>query len=617
MRDGIALPYEVRVGGHRLHHHNFGCPSTSEILGMGKNKKRETYAGWPLHAKEVWLIDMEVMDGFALGVDRTLREEWEQRKPWLDNSDGRYAPVAKHCSDHWDDEWPRPIADINKVQFDKFNSVGFVRKVDPHNVKARCRIFLNPEYATSGVRLRGITHTYDFNSTFESVGYLRLMTLSDTIYSVHDGDIACTLDQSSFFSQFGMSDDVQMHLCFKFEGEWHCWTRLPMGTRPACHIAQTTLDIIAFESRKSSIVRSYIDNTKFAGGTSPSERDKLHTSIKEFIMRSFAAKSKINGIPYTPSGDLPPNAELDAWISSSISANVEFLGVSLNHTHKTVALSLKSVAKATKIRDACLNSKYTARQFSAALSMLMYTHQVLGYHIAGFGVALQFWRNIHVEMQAEERWDHVIEIPMECRKQLHRWANTAVRNVPRLVPKEKQGPSAYLITDASATGWSGILVIPSSGEIRHASGHWPMLVKSSSKAEPVAVLMAMTALVPDCYTGTVRLCSDNSGTVHSFIKGFATSKTLNDVVAAVQVYAPQVTMEAMHVAGIINPADDESRGRSMDPKKLFTFIAQTLGVVGVNWKTPTKEYGIEPFPHPGTTSQISAVHVIGQEHMVA
>ena len=571
-------------------------------------RKRGLYAGWPLHAKAVWLINMEVMAGFALAVDRPLREEWAQRKPWLDNADGRYAPVERHCSEHWDDEWPRPIADVTKVQFDKFKEVGFVRKVHPHNVKARCRIFLNPEYATSGNRLRGITHTYDFNNTFDSVGYLRLMTLGDTISSVWDGEISCCLDQSSFFSQFGMSEDVQMHLCFMYEGEWYAWTRLPMGTRPACHVAQTTLDILAAESRKMVTVRTYIDNTKFSGN----ERVVLHEAVLTFILRCHKAKSKINGIPYTEDGELPPTPILNEWISQAIGSKGEFLGVELDHENKTVALSKKSVGKATKVRDACLNSKYTARQFSAALSLLMYTHQVLGYHIAEFDVALQFWRNVHVEMQNEDRWDHLIEIPMECRRQLHKWANLAIQNKPRPVPREKEAPSAYLITDASAKGWSGILVIPASGEIKHASGRWPSLVKSSSKAEPVAVFMAMMALVPQGYTGTVRLCSDNSGTVHSFIKGFATSKTLNDVVAAVQKYAPQVNMEAMHIAGILNPADDESRGRTMDPRKLFTFIAQTLGVVGVDWKSPIKTYGIEPFPdHPGTTSQISAVHVIG------
>ena len=122
--------------------------------------------------------------------------------------------------------------------------------------------------------------------------------------------------------------------------------------------------------------------------------------------------------------------------------------------------------------------------------------------------------------------------------------------------------------------------------------------------------MAMTALIPQNYTGVVMLCSDNSGTVHSFSNGFATSRTLNEVIAAVQQFAPNVTMEAMHIAGVNNPADDESRGKELDPRKLFTFITQTLGEVGVDWKHPTKTYGIESFPvHPGTTGQISAVHV--------
>ena len=193
---------------------------------------------------------------------------------------------------------------------------------------------------------------------------------------------------------------------------------------------------------------------------------------------------------------------------------------------------------------------------------------------------------------------------------MHKWACKAVENIPRLVPKEKAPPTAYLITDASATGWSGILVIPASGEIRHASGRWPTLVRSSAKAEPVAVLMAMMALVPPQYNGVIRLCSDNSGTVHSFNNGFATSKTLNDVIAAVQEFAPYTTIDAMHIAGISNPADDESRGFEMDSKKLFTFIIQTLGEVDVDWNHPIKTYGIESSPvHPGTTGQISAVHV--------
>ena len=590
-----------------LFHHNFGCPSSSQIFPAS----REAYFNWPLHAKPVDVMDQEVVHRLAAEAGGELYAIWKERHNWLTNGDGRYAPVAAHARDHWFDEWPKAKASMSAEHFATFTKVGFVD--GPHVVNmidngkklwrplARCRVFLNPENVLDPIkyRLRGLTHTYDFNNTYTSVGYLALMGLRDTIRSVYDGELAVCLDHASFFSQFAISDEVKDHTCFEYKGQWYRWTRLAMGTRPACHCAQSTIDVLAHESRKTTVVRTYIDNLKFSAPHG--ERDKLRESVMTYIKRSTECKSKLNDIPYEKDGSLPSDKDLYEWIDSQIMEETEFLGVRMNHGKKTVCLATKTLRKVTKIQEQCLSMAFTSRQFSACMSLLLYTHQILNFHIAGFNHALQTWRAIHARRQEDNLWDASIDITDACRIQMLQWAEIAAANTPRFVPKEAEPPRAFLITDASSTGWSGIIVIPSSGEIRYAAGVWPERMQHSSMAEPIAVYMALTALVPSEYTGVVQLCSDNSGTVFAFRKGFATSSTLSTVLTAVHAYAPDVEFTAAHIAGTNNPADEESRGNEMDTRKLMAFIAGTLGISDVVWDAPKCMNGIAPCPVPRVT----------------
>ena len=347
-----------------------------------------------------------------------------------------------------------------------------------------------------------------------------------------------------------------------------------------------------------------MDNLKFCSGAD--ERDKLKKAVMVYIRRCVEANSTLNDVPCEVIGDAK---KLEEWIDSNISPVVEFLGVKLDHRNKTVCLASKTVKKAERVVDT-IQCKITSRQFSAVMSLLLYTHQVLQFPIACYQEALQMWRQVHMDRQLDDQWDRLVLVHDDVKAQIADWAKSAATNRPRPVPREKEAPKAWLITDASAIGWSGILVIPATGEIKHASGRWPERVQFSSKAEPIAVLMATMALVPPNYSGTICLCSDNSGTVFSFIRGFATSTTLNAVVDAVQQYVPGAKLDARHIPGVSNPADEESRGNPLDLQKLYAFLTDVLCEPRMEWKTPVEGYGYASAPEMGRTDLMTAVNVV-------
>ena len=605
--DGVHGGLGRTMGASRystnLFHHNHGCPSTQTLFGL-KGK----HLDWKVHAKNVGILSRNDFRATSVEtcVDVEAVRNWNNQEMWLTNADKRYSIVADYADKHWCDPFPRAVADITEEQFDTFTKVGFLAAIKgPETVRARCRVFLNPEHIddVEKRRLRGITHGFDMNNAYwDGVGYLKLMSLKDTIQSVHDGEIAVCLDHSSFFSQFELEQEVMLHFCFKFKGDWYCWTRLPMGVRPACHVAQAALEILAHKPRELSVVRTYIDNIKFAN--KECQREDLKKAVKTYLSNCEACNSTINGIEFDEDRKLPTNT--DEWIDGLISHKQEFLGVALDHKEKTVALAHKSLKKITRVHKECMDTPLTSRQFSAIMSLLLYTHQILQYNIAAFGAALQQWRQVHHDRQADNKWDDAIPVNTLCRSQIKQWAALGMANIPRKVPLSKEPTMAYLITDASANGWSGILVLPATGEINHVSGLWPERVVHSADAEPVAVLMALMALVPGDFSGSIRVCSDNTGTVYSFLRGYATSYTLNAVLAACQSYAPRAKFDAIHVPGARNPADEGSRGGTIDATKLFVFLHEILGIERVVWNIHELMNGCGP---PDAAAPDSAVHV--------
>ena len=137
------------------------------------------YRDWPVHAKNVDVLAYAAVDAMAKQCDPDLLIKWTDRQNWLSNADGRYDAVDEHAQRHWHEDLPPATAAVTDEQFEAFKKVGFVKRVVPERVRARCRVFLNPENILDDLkhRLRGITHSFDINNTFLDVGYLRLMSL--------------------------------------------------------------------------------------------------------------------------------------------------------------------------------------------------------------------------------------------------------------------------------------------------------------------------------------------------------------------------------------------------------------------------------------------------------
>ena len=477
-----------------------------------------------------------------------------------------------------------PNSTVKQSFVDELEQAGSVSRIPRQDVEGHVNFFTVAEDFKT--RFRPIRETKDINDTFgpESLLGITFPRKSDIIDLVHEGSHAAAFDFSAYYDQFKYDPAVSKFLCFKKGNKFYQQNRLCMGQRQGCDIGQsTTLFLLDFEGRRCKTY-AYIDNVIFVG----SQDDVLHDS-KIFIERCKKANVTVN-----------ESGEINKFgIEHFVATSLDWCGISLDFTAKTVKLINKTV---TKVNMSWSNrTNWTYRQFAAHIGLLFWSYGITDIPIHNYYSLLKYISHVSTITQANDSlWDQPCAIFPSAMPALQQWTDLCLSNLPRGV-KTSSAPAWYVCTDASAWGWGYRAFNYATGEIRRFGKRWSATDKStlfsiadghkrSVYAEPRAVVYALTHLfdascpasavnfvdaakdlLPEGTAETERLkicvATDNTATLHTFNKGFATrSFDINRTIQDLKHRFPDshFDIDVSFAPGRINPGDKPSRGLSDD-----------------------------------------------------
>ena len=447
---------------------------------------------------------------------------------------------------------------------DKLIENGYYEEVpEDEEILGVVRVFLHPEPHKEPPRFRVIHWTYTVNKAPNNTD-IHLCSVHEARQSVHKGRWAYSVDVHGCFNQFPIGKEARNQFCVFWEGKWYRLLRLAMGQRQACKIAHTALQIIMLPL--DCFHQEYIDNAHGADN----DRIALIADLVLLAKRAETARMTFNE-------DLSRPEDL-------VKPVVEYLGLVLDHENKTCCITKKTILKLRVSWAAC--NSWTVRQFCSHMSLLLYCWFATGQHLGRFQLVLKRWARvqsevqrgkIHYETPMKDCWDH---IPQDLWSVLKDWTELAIRNLPIPVNNKELPPQFMLVTDASAVGWAAILISMKSGLYTVIHGDWPRdlleFVKRSSISEPLALLAGMRGFFVPGVAVNVLHVSDNQGTVGQVNKTFSTAPSQH-VMEIISNDFPKVQLRSEYYPGSEIPADEPSRGKSVDRSKLER-VATTFGL---------------------------------------
>jgi hypothetical protein len=440
---------------------NFNLPKWSDIGVIGRD--------WPIHAKHIQYCILERLRELAKGgkmegdmnvsIDILTKADAIKDIPTVKLDDSR-------CT-------------LRDDQVAKLVENGFWEKLPDDQVALGVvRVFLVPEPFKDPPRWRVIHWTYTVNQAPNTTKVV-LPTQADARRSVHLGGWSYSVDLKACFNQFPLGEEARNLYCIEHNGQWYRLMRLAMGQRQACYIAQTQTALRVLSEPLTQHKLPYIDNLKGTGIP-----EALRTDLQML-------KSRADHAGMTFNEDL---TDPDALIREV----VEFVGLILDHRHKTVRVVDKVLAKlhlSWSNRNA-----WTVRQFCSHMSILFYIYSATGRHgeFALHELALKRWCRVQAGVaKGEFTMDDFLGnlastvsggVTRPEWESLATWTAEAKKNPPILVPADDHSPDFVLVTDGSGYGWGALLISTKSGLFKAAHNVWPP--EWRSKYIPGSIIVA-------------------------------------------------------------------------------------------------------------------------------
>jgi len=532
-------------------------------LGRVEDSKR-----WPLHAKNVGAIDLDEVDKLAADCPADKKLFWQEAKKWLIDEDKyvnvrREQPFVKSKLPIRDMEMMLRLNKIRELPFD----FGFA--------KGSLRLFTVDEVAKK--RRRPIFHPVDVNN---ALGKKDLQTLRNhpkeaLRQAVLKGEYSITLDFSSYFDAFKLSENIAKYFVFPHQDRYYQLLNLAMGARPSVEVAQgCTWVLTGFEMPSGVICQTLTDNVRFVGS-----KGGVIEAALIFLRRCHRVNVTVNDISTTPT-----NEELEALVHQE----GEFLGECYDYVTKTVRSTRKTVEKTVYSWNK--RTQWTNRRFVAHLGLLFYEASTLRVKLTPYFDIFQVYRHLSADLATGVcNWDEKMQpLSAIALSQLEHWTQTMVENTPALIPQRQPRCTNFIVVDGSIHGWGAIYVSTDNhGEVQDTkvySGKWPecykpTIFRHSARAEPIAVAMAVDAVMADnVVDGSVTVFSDHQALKYIKQREYSRSFYVNSVLLYLQKEYPRTSFTFKFVPGEQNLADPFSRGVSLyDPQVMKLRLLQTHG----------------------------------------
>jgi hypothetical protein len=466
-------------------------------------------------------------------------EDWKYSAGWcLDSS--RYAAVKRNA----------PLrTKMSAADIELMLNAHTVRRLRPgERPHAFCNVFCVAEWSKQ--RRRRVCHPEPVNDACDrsTLRPLHCPSRQEIRSAAHQGGFVACLDASSFFDQFGLTDEVALNFCFRdAQGDTYCLTALAMGQRQSTEVATALMRVLASFERPKVRVDIATDNIRFIG-----PQREVRAAVVAFLARCNKVGVVLNELTSKASA-----ADIDRVVTTE----ADFLGEVIDYRQKTVRCRQKIVDHAKELWD--LRHSWTNRQQIGFVAILLWCSAPLRVPLVRRYASLSFLRQQGRRLHDDPAlWDQPAHIPPEVKTDLAEWYSAIVANRPTAIEQPGRPDDYILFTDASEWGWAAAWVDASGGATFLDQRPWGdtlHLAHRSTTSEPEAVWRSLCRFLNPTRQATVRVLSDHSPFVDAVNKGHSASAGNNGVLARIAERFPKLTLRAVHIPGELNPTDELSR----------------------------------------------------------
>ena len=379
-----------------------------------------------------------------------------------------------------------------------------------------------------GNKLR-IVHDLRFINTFSKPEKFQYEDITNVVGQIKPKDLLVTVDIKSAFHHIPVFHEHQEYLGFEWQGRFYKWTVTPFGLNCSpffcCKILRHVIEKVRLLGVRISI---FVDDILLMC-------DKNVVEDHKRILIDLLGKLgwKINW----EKSSLEPS-ENKLYIGFQVCSDVEGL--------PCIKIPSDRIHKLKKdIRRLLAKGQATARIIA----------RVAGQCIAMTKAIIPgklLLRNLYRLLASKQSWNQVLVLDQSSIGDLNWWLTGLQEWNCRVI--RPRPVEAQLVTDASGTGWGGVL-----GD-KQAAGYWGKKVQycHTNTREILAILMALRSFETQIKGKSIQILSDNISAVAYLNHMGGPSRELTDIAALIWEFAltRDIDIQAAHLAGRLNVEAD-------------------------------------------------------------
>ena len=355
------------------------------------------------------------------------------------------------------------------------------------------------------------------------------------------------------------------------------YTSLPMGVNFAPALMHSVLKILAYNDDPDVLTHCYIDNVRFAG-----KPENVNKAFAKFLSNCKFVNSTVNSEK-----------------ENALHQQGVFLGLETNYQTAEVKIAAKTLEKIKLWTDGLADPLLQLDHVVALVSSLFYASRALRLPLAEFYPVIKFYRRrMSMLAKGQISLSSPAVIWPSVRPTLSRWISLVMLNSPTRHPPHDFSLDLVLFTDASTTGWGGLLFDEKRGTFHTAAGSWGSTqeARDINFLEARALALSIDAFYSKLSSRNVQsllIVIDNTALKHTLTSGSAHSFKLNEEIRKILPRLPKVNVRVSYIASASNPADPLSRG-----KKVQEQLASVLGGLGGRLVQSSSKVNIPVFLSP-------------------
>jgi len=353
--------------------------------------------------------------------------------------------------------------------------------------------------------LRLVVDGRKVNVLMETPPKMELPSIQDVIAYIMSNNFALTVDGSSYFYQFAISEEVGTMFCANLSAARGLFrpvamTRMPMGWSYAPYIAQKVSNTLLRGKDGHVLGLAWIDNFIFAGAT----EEEVRANFQEFLENCDKCNVQVDDRNPQP---VP-----------TLSA----LGLFFDLSAKNYQLDPSWVDK----RVFTLSRMMTPRQLYEITGCAIWHDYVKKIPLCHRSECIDIIRRVAALVSETAAWDTPTEFSEVELSQLRTWTEHVKRNAPRSwVPT--QTPELDLWSDASDNEWAALVFAFDeliAGEQGRFEGDLAKLHIFLKEAFAANVMLSATKGIPR----SVNI--DNKPLVQCIQRGYSTNRYVNSLI---------------------------------------------------------------------------------------